>query len=57
MGDSISYRYLSDVEPKVVISLSLQTYNHVKYIATIHYDHPNWTDAFVSYYDKSSDDF
>lgn len=56
MGDSITYSYLSNEDPKIIIGLSLQTYNHVKYIATISYNHPKWTDAIISYLNKSSVD-
>ncbi|MDC1047535.1 hypothetical protein OAQ96_02485 [Alphaproteobacteria bacterium] len=57
MGDQIVFSYLSDGEPKIIIDLSLQTYNHVKYIASVWYSNPKHTENFIKYNDNSSDDF
>jgi len=57
MGDQIMFNYLSDEEPKYMISLALKTYNHVKYIASVWYTHPKITENFIKLNVNSSDDF
>jgi len=56
-GDQISYAYLSDIDPKIVIFLKLKNYNHKRYIATVGYGHPQYTDAYLKKLGNSSDDF
>ena len=56
MGDQIFFRYLSDEEPKSIISLTLKTYNHVKYIASVSYAHPKYTENFINTHINSSED-
>ena len=57
MGDSIGFSYLSDEEPKIMIDLTLDNYNHVKYIASVWYSNPKHTEGFINNNDNSSDDF
>ena len=57
MGESLYFEYLSDVDPKILITLELKTYNHVKYIASVWYSHPKHTEAYLKTLDNSSDDF
>ena len=57
MGESIYFTYITDVDPKIIITLDLKTYNHVKYIASVWYSHPKHTQPYLTSLDNSSDDF
>ena len=57
MGDSIYFNYISDADPKIIITLELQNYFHENYVASVWYSHPQHTDSYLKTSNDSSDDF
>ncbi len=55
-ADPLYFEHVNDVDPKIIISLSLKNYNHVNYIASVWYLHPRHTERFLSSLENSSDD-